>query len=56
MEDNATGTLSVRLLLDGERAGTVRMKLAHPAQGVLFDGEPELYQVTLTLLVYQTIT
>ena len=35
-EDNATGTLSVRLLLEGE--GSVHMKLSHPAQGTLFDG------------------
>ena len=35
-EDNTTGVLSVRLLLEGE--GTVRMRLTHPGQGTLFDG------------------
>ena len=39
-EDNATGTLSVLLLLEG--SGTVHMRLTHPAQGTLFDGELEL--------------
>jgi len=39
-EDNATGALSVRLLLEGE--GTVHMHLAHPARGTLFDGALEL--------------
>ena len=39
-EDNTTGTLSVRLLLEGE--GTVRMELHNPVQGTLFDGPLEL--------------
>ena len=39
-EDNTTGALSVQLLLEGE--GTVHMRLTHPAQGVLLDGELEL--------------
>ncbi|MEY8403117.1 glycoside hydrolase family 2 TIM barrel-domain containing protein [Oscillospiraceae bacterium 44-34] len=39
-EDNTTGTLSVRLLLEGE--GTVRMELHQPVQGTLFDGPLEL--------------
>ena len=39
-EDNSTGTLSVRLLPEG--AGTVHMRLTHPAQGTLFDNELEL--------------
>ncbi len=33
--DNATGTLSIRLLLEGE--GTVHCRVAHPEQGTLFD-------------------
>ncbi len=39
-EDNTTGTLSIRLLLEGE--GTVHMELTHPVQGTLFDGGLEL--------------
>ena len=39
-EDNVTGTLSVRLLLEGE--GTVRARITHPTQGTLFDGALEL--------------
>ena len=39
-EDNTTGTLSPRLLLEGE--GTVHARIAHPDQGILFDGELEL--------------
>lgn len=38
--DNSTGTLSIRLGLEGE--GTVRCHIAHPGQGVLFDGPLEL--------------
>ena len=38
--DNATGTLSVRLLLEGE--GTVHCRIAHPERGVLFNGGLEL--------------
>ena len=42
-EDNSTGTLSVRLLLDGAAEGaSVRCRVAHPAQGTLFDGSLEL--------------
>ena len=37
-EDNATGTLSVRLLLEGAGA-KVLCRLERPDQGVLFDGE-----------------
>ncbi len=38
-DDNTTGTLSIRLLLDGETDGaSVRCKISHPVQGVLFDG------------------
>ncbi len=41
--DNATGTLSVRLLLSGETEGaSVHCKLTHPRQGVLLDGDLEL--------------
>ncbi|USF27015.1 Beta-galactosidase [Firmicutes bacterium ASF500] len=39
-EDNTTGTLPVRLLLEGE--GSVHMELTHPIQGTLFDGDLEL--------------
>ena len=39
-EDNSTGTLSIRLLLEGE--GTVRCHIAHPERGALFDGPLEL--------------
>ncbi len=39
-EDNATGTLSIRLLLEGE--GTVCARITHPEQGTLFDGGLEL--------------
>ncbi len=39
-EDNTTGTLSIRLLLEGE--GTVCARITHPKQGTLFDGELEL--------------
>lgn len=38
--DNATGTLSIRLLLEGE--GTVHCRVAHPEQGTLFDSGLEL--------------
>ena len=42
-EDNSTGTLSIRLLLEGETAGAaVRCEIAHPAQGILFDSNLEL--------------
>jgi len=42
-EDNTTGTLSVRLLLEGETAGAaVHMRLTHPADGPLFDGPLKL--------------
>ncbi len=42
-EDNATGTLSVRLRLSGEAQGAqVRCRIAHPVQGALFDGPLEL--------------
>ena len=42
-EDNTTGTLSVRLLLEGETAGAAaHMRLTHPADGPLFDGPLEL--------------
>ena len=38
-EDNRTGTLSIRLLLEGETEGaSVHGKIAHPVQGTLFDG------------------
>ena len=40
LEDNATGTLSIRLLLDGVAA--VHCKVAHPDRGALFDGALEL--------------
>ena len=40
-EDNATGTLSIRLLLEGKGA-SISCRIAHPAQGVLFDGALEL--------------
>ncbi|MCI8422201.1 MAG: beta-galactosidase [Lawsonibacter sp.] len=44
-EDNSTGTLSIRLLLEGETAGaTVHCTLSHPAQGILFAGLLELRQ------------
>ncbi len=44
-EDNHTGVLSVRLLLEGETAGAdVRCRIAHPVQGVLFDGSLSLRQ------------
>ena len=37
--DNRTGTLSARLLLEGETEDvTVLCSISHPAQGVLFDG------------------
>ncbi|MCI9156129.1 MAG: beta-galactosidase [Lawsonibacter sp.] len=39
-EDNSTGTLSLRLLLEGE--GAVHMALTHPVQGPLFHGSLEL--------------
>lgn len=39
-EDNTTGTLSIRLLLEGE-AG-VHCEITHPEQGTLFDGPLEL--------------
>ena len=39
-EDNSTGALSIRLLLDGEAA--VHCKVTHPVQGTLFDGGLEL--------------
>ncbi len=42
-EDNTTGILSVRLLLEGETAGSaVHMCLTHPAQGTLLDAPLEL--------------
>ncbi len=42
-EDNTTGTLSIRLLLEGETEGVeVRCHISHPAQGVLYDGALEL--------------
>ena len=42
-EDNTTGTLSIRLLLSGAADGVaVLCKIAHPIQGVLFDGPLEL--------------
>ncbi len=42
-EDNTTGTLSVRLLLEGETAGAaVHMRLTGPNRGTLFDGGLEL--------------
>ena len=38
-EDCRTGTLSIRLLLEGDRQGAaVLCRITHPAQGVLFDG------------------
>ena len=42
-EDNRTGTLSIRLLLDGAQEGAeVSCRIGHPVQGVLFDGALEL--------------
>ena len=42
-EDNAAGTLSVRLRLSGATQGAkVQCNIAHPVQGVLFDGGLEL--------------
>lgn len=41
-EDNSTGTLSLRLLLEGE--GAVRARVTHPERGTLFDGGLELTQ------------
>ena len=42
-EDSSTGTLSIRLLLDGETEGAaVHCRITHPAQGTLFDGPLEL--------------
>lgn len=41
-EDNRTGTLSIRLLLEG--AAEVSCRIAHPVQGVLFDGSLELHE------------
>ena len=42
-EDNTTGTLSIRLLAEGETAHmTVACHISHPSQGVLFDGLLEL--------------
>ena len=38
--NNATGTLSIRLLLEGE--GMVHARITHPEQGTLFDGGLEL--------------
>ena len=44
-EDNRTGTLSIRLKLEGETAGmSVRCRIEHPAQGVRFDGVLDLEQ------------
>ncbi len=41
--DNRTGTLSVRLRLEGNcEEAEVCCRIAHPAQGVLFDGKLEL--------------
>lgn len=40
-EDGRTGTLSLRLLLEGE-AAEVRCRVEHPAQGVLFEGSLDL--------------
>ncbi len=39
-EDGTTGTLSIRLLLEGEAA--VHCRIHHPVQGTLFDGPLEL--------------
>ncbi len=39
-EDNTTGALSLRLLLEGQ--GMVRARVTHPEQGTLFDGGLEL--------------
>ena len=42
-EDNRTGTLSIRLLLEGKQEGAeVSCRIEHPVQGVLFDGALEL--------------
>ena len=44
-EDNATGTLSIRLLLEGAREDAeVLCRITHPVQGKLFDGKLELCQ------------
>ena len=42
-EDNRTGTLSIRLLLEGE-AAEVSCQISHPTQGVLFGGNLELHE------------
>lgn len=39
-EDNTTGTLSIRLLLEGE--AEVRCEITHPEQGMLFNGPLKL--------------
>ena len=42
-ENNAAGTLAIRLLLSGLSEGvSVQCKISHPVQGVLFDGNLEL--------------
>ncbi len=42
-EDNRTGTLSVRLLLEGAAEGTqAGLRIDHPARGTLLDGRLEL--------------
>ena len=43
--DNQSGSLVVRLRLEGDTEGaSVHCKIAHPRQGVLFDGELTLHQ------------
>ena len=44
LEDNATGTLNIRLLLSADADGpaAVRCTLSHPAMGTIFDHELEL--------------
>lgn len=44
-EDNSTGTLSVRMLLEGETEGAqVICRISHTKQGLLYDGPMELHQ------------
>ena len=44
-EDNHTGTLSIRLLLEGAASGAdIHCRISHPRQGVLLDGSLALRQ------------
>ena len=42
-EDNSTGTLSIRLLLEGEeQSAAIHCEITHPVQGTLYSGPLEL--------------